>query len=178
MEIQRNKDVKIPVGFRFYPTDEELIIHYLKRKVYSLQLPATVIPELDVFQTNPSDLPGDSSEKRYFFSKRTMNLNKCSSGYWKSIGKYKKIVAPGNNQTIGVKKSLIFYKGNCTKTSWVMHQYSLVTSFSTQKITMPEGEWVVCCVFRKKVKRPAMTLAKNISKIASPSCSSGITEIS
>lgn len=58
MEIQRNKDVKIPVGFRFYPTDEELIIHYLKRKVYSLQLPATVIPELDVFQTNPSDLPG------------------------------------------------------------------------------------------------------------------------
>lgn len=50
--------LKIPVGFRFHPTDEELLVHYLKRKVHSLPLPAAVIPELDVFQCNPWDLPG------------------------------------------------------------------------------------------------------------------------
>lgn len=51
--------LKIPVGFRFHPTDEELVVHYLKRKVHSLPLPAAVIPELaDVFHYNPWDLPG------------------------------------------------------------------------------------------------------------------------
>ncbi|KAL2505474.1 NAC domain containing protein 83 [Abeliophyllum distichum] len=196
-QIQRNESLKIPVGFRFYPTDQELVIHYLKRKVNSLQFPATVIPEFDVFQTNPWELPGDLWEKRYFFSKRKMNLNKCSvsagCGYWKAIGKDKKIVAPGNNQTIAMKKSFIFYKGNCTKTRWVMHQYclvgSLTTPFSTQKFTMPVGEWVVCCLFWRKKKGKnqfkkkrlmdlQVIMGNNISQIASPSCSSGITEIS
>lgn len=50
--------VKIPIGFRFHPTDEELLIHYLKRKILSVPLPATVIPELEAFQFNPWDLPG------------------------------------------------------------------------------------------------------------------------
>ncbi|KAL6541389.1 hypothetical protein OROGR_010875 [Orobanche gracilis] len=35
-----NGGVKLPIGFRFHPTDEELLVHYLKRKVFSLPLPA------------------------------------------------------------------------------------------------------------------------------------------
>ncbi|KAA8530076.1 hypothetical protein F0562_004785 [Nyssa sinensis] len=69
-EVMNGGGIKLPIGFRFHPTDEELLVHYLKRKVFSFPLPASVIPEFDVFQTNPSDLPGDSKEKRYFFSKR------------------------------------------------------------------------------------------------------------
>lgn len=49
---------KLPIGYRFRPTDEELVVHYLKRKVFSIPFPASVIPEFDVFQTDPWGLPG------------------------------------------------------------------------------------------------------------------------
>ena len=52
--------IKLPIGFRFRPTDEELLVHYLRRKVLAVPLPASVIPELDVFGTDPWGLPGKS----------------------------------------------------------------------------------------------------------------------
>ncbi|CAM8903236.1 unnamed protein product [Rhodiola kirilowii] len=27
---------QLPPGFRFHPTDEELVVHYLKKKIYCL----------------------------------------------------------------------------------------------------------------------------------------------
>ena len=53
-----NGRFKLPVGYRFHPTDKELVVHYLKRKVLGLPLPASVIPEFDVLQNNPLSLPG------------------------------------------------------------------------------------------------------------------------
>lgn len=53
-----NGGLKLPIGYRFHPTDEELVLHYLKRKVLSIPLPASVIPEFDVFLTDPWGLPG------------------------------------------------------------------------------------------------------------------------
>jgi hypothetical protein len=53
-----NGGFKLPIGYRFHPTDEELVVHYLKRKVLGLPMPASVIPEFDVFQNDPSSLPG------------------------------------------------------------------------------------------------------------------------
>uniref|UniRef100_A0A803QKZ7 NAC domain-containing protein n=1 Tax=Cannabis sativa TaxID=3483 RepID=A0A803QKZ7_CANSA len=58
-----NGGLKLPIGYRFCPTDEELLLHYLKRKVHALPLPASVISEFDVFQTDPWALPGDVKEK-------------------------------------------------------------------------------------------------------------------
>ncbi|URD93934.1 ANAC083 transcription factor [Musa troglodytarum] len=34
---------RLPPGFRFHPTDEELVVQYLKRKVFSCPLPASFI---------------------------------------------------------------------------------------------------------------------------------------
>ncbi|XP_059641253.1 NAC domain-containing protein 83-like [Cornus florida] len=150
--------MKLPVGFRFRPTDEELVVHYLKRKVYSAPLPATVIPEFDhAYQINPWDLPGDSKEKRYFFSKRRSDedvmkykcsrMSSSSCGYWKAIGKEKHILSSrigignGINKeqsvaqlvVVGLRKTLHFYHtvavGNQPiPTTWVMHQFRLVPS--------------------------------------------------
>lgn len=53
-----NGGIKLPIGYRFHPTDEELVVHYLKRKVFGVSLPALVIPEFDVFQMDPWSLPG------------------------------------------------------------------------------------------------------------------------
>uniref|UniRef100_A0A5B6YJ91 Putative NAC domain-containing protein 68 n=2 Tax=Davidia involucrata TaxID=16924 RepID=A0A5B6YJ91_DAVIN len=220
--------IKLPIGFRFHPTDEELVVHYLKRKVFSFPLPASVIPEFDVFHTNPWDLPGDSKEKRYFFSKRKGSVKKCNRiagcGYWKGFGKEKHIVARGNNQAVvvGMKKSLVFYQGkrpHGVKTRWVMNQYCLLVGSattqnpnSTQKLMMEMEDWVVCRIYQKKrkaknhgVKAPvpitnSNKTRRNIGGVIrpsinmdfmmedstdnsgppqpSPSCSSGITEVS
>ncbi|KAG8385006.1 hypothetical protein BUALT_Bualt04G0177300 [Buddleja alternifolia] len=158
---------KLPIGFRFYPTDEELMVHYLKRKVFSLPLPATVIPDLDVFHSNPWDLPGDLKEKRYFFCQRKRNtMSKCSSsslsaecGYWKARGKDKQIIAPGSNLLIGIKKCFVFYKtkkSGAVKTPWFMHEFCLVgsinTPYLTQKLMIQVGDWVVCRVYQRKRK--------------------------
>lgn len=50
--------LRLPPGFRFHPTDEELVVQYLKRKVLCCPLPAAVIPEINLSKYDPWDLPG------------------------------------------------------------------------------------------------------------------------
>ena len=50
--------VSLPPGFRFHPTDEELIIYYLKRKINGRQIELEIIPEVDLYKCEPWDLPG------------------------------------------------------------------------------------------------------------------------
>lgn len=58
LSFVRNGELRLPPGFRFHPTDEELVLQYLKRKVYSCPLPASIIPEVEVCKSDPWDLPG------------------------------------------------------------------------------------------------------------------------
>jgi hypothetical protein len=48
----------LPLGFRFRPTDEELIVHYLRRRVNAVPCPVPVIAEVDIYKFDPWDLPG------------------------------------------------------------------------------------------------------------------------
>lgn len=48
---------KTPPGFRFHPTDEELVVYYLKRKVMRKKI-YQVISELEIYKFVPQDLPG------------------------------------------------------------------------------------------------------------------------
>jgi len=50
----------LPPGFRFHPTDQELILHYLSKKVASIPLPVSIIAEVDIYKLDPWDLPGFS----------------------------------------------------------------------------------------------------------------------
>ncbi|XP_021297918.1 NAC domain-containing protein 83-like [Herrania umbratica] len=183
-----NGGIKMPIGYRFHPTDEELVVHYLKRKVLSLPLPASVIPEFDVFQTDPWSLPGDSKENRYFFSNSYGNeSNKngkraAGSGYWKPIGKEKPILASGSNQVVGMRKALIYCErksSNDTKTRWLLHQYRLVGSAAALGSSQMSkwklfGDWLVFRVFQRKRNakkhRASSNKSQTTSAVTMPSC--------
>lgn len=51
-------DLQLPPGFRFHPTDDELVMHYLCRKCASQQIDVPIIKELDLYKHDPWDLPG------------------------------------------------------------------------------------------------------------------------
>ncbi|KAM1080491.1 hypothetical protein ACFX13_015417 [Malus domestica] len=162
----RNGMSRLPPGFRFQPTDEELVFQYLRCKVFSCPLPASIIPEINVCLYDPWDLPGDLEQEKYFFSNRESkyrNGNRAnrvtSSGYWKATGVDKKIVSSRKNNIVGKKKTLVFYKGkspNVSKTDWIMHEYCLVnaettaSTHTTENALTPKGNWVLCRVFLKK----------------------------
>ncbi|EXC29158.1 NAC domain-containing protein 68 [Morus notabilis] len=191
--------LKLPIGYRFRPTDEELVVHYLKRKVFSIPLPALVIPDFDVFQTDPWTLPGEVKEKRYFFHKQKRDVNIMSkkrvnagSGYWKPIGKERLIVASElNNQPVGIRKTMVFCGGNRPDNHhhhnhrWLMHEFHLVrpgpTPNSVHLISSMELKecWVVCGVFQKK-RRPKKKNGTNserkhimMTEVTRPKCSVG-----
>ena len=53
----------LPPGFRFHPTDEELVGYYLKRKVDGLEIELEVIPVIDLYKFDPWELPGTYSNQ-------------------------------------------------------------------------------------------------------------------
>ncbi|KAF5197828.1 Nac domain [Thalictrum thalictroides] len=158
--VRNNGVIRLPPGFRFHPTDEELVVQYLRRKAFACPLPASIIPEVDICKFEPWDLPGNLEQERYFFSTREAkyrNGNRpnraTGSGYWKATGLDKRIVASKCNQVVGMKKTLVFYRGKpskASKTDWIMHEYRLVDAgkSSTEKPMMEE--WVICRIFPKK----------------------------
>jgi len=46
-------------GFRFHPTDVELVRYYLKRKVMGKKFQVDAIAEVDIYKFEPPDLPGN-----------------------------------------------------------------------------------------------------------------------
>ena len=167
--------LRLPPGFRFHPTDEELVLQYLKRKAFSFPLPASIIPEIDLGKYDPWDLPasGVGEQERYFFHLRAAKypngrrVNRAmGSGYWKITGKEKIIVASKSNQVVGMKKVLVFYHGKplagC-KTDWFMHEYCLagagvddgVCGFGKRNdlvhsTVQCRRDWVLCRIFMKR----------------------------
>ncbi|TKY58894.1 NAC transcription factor 29 [Spatholobus suberectus] len=155
---------ELPPGFRFHPTDEELIVYYLCNQATSKPCPASIIPEVDIYKFDPWELP-DKTEfgenEWYFFSPRDRKYpngvrpNRAAvSGYWKATGTDKAILS--GSEHVGVKKSLVFYKGRPpkgVKTDWIMHEYRLAESKkpTNRKIgSMRLDDWVLCRIYKKK----------------------------
>ncbi|KAL0427436.1 UNVERIFIED_CONTAM: NAC domain-containing protein 87 [Sesamum latifolium] len=168
--------VELPPGFRFHPTDEEIIMHYLIKKVMDRRFAARAIGEADLNKCEPWDLPKKAKmgEKEWFFFCQRdrkyptgMRTNRATeSGYWKATGKDKEI-SKGRNRLVGMKKTLVFYKGRAPKgekTNWVMHEYRLEGNFSNYNFSRAaKEEWVVCRVFHKNTairRSPGVELAR------------------
>lgn len=57
MDKPEEDQIELPPGFRFHPTDEELITHYLSKKVLDSGFIAKAIGEVDLNKCEPWDLP-------------------------------------------------------------------------------------------------------------------------
>lgn len=64
---KEDDQVLLPPGFRFHPTDEELISHYLSKKVVDSNFSATAIAQVDMNKIEPWDLPSKLFYLFYFF---------------------------------------------------------------------------------------------------------------
>ncbi|KAK4558843.1 hypothetical protein RGQ29_008201 [Quercus rubra] len=154
------KEETLPPGFRFHPTDEELITYYLINKLSDASFTGKAIGDVDLNKCEPWELPGKAKmgEKEwYFFSLRDrkyptgVRTNRATNtGYWKTTGKDKEIFNGQTSELVGMKKTLVFYRGRAPrgeKTNWVMHEYRIHSraAFRNSK----QDEWVVCRVFQK-----------------------------
>ncbi|KAJ4913871.1 NAC domain-containing protein 76 [Raphanus sativus] len=159
----------VPPGFRFHPTDEELVGYYLRKKVASQKIDLDVIRDIDLYRIEPWDLQEkcrigyEERNEWYFFSHKdkkyptgTRTNRATIAGFWKATGRDKAVY--DKSKLIGMRKTLVFYKGrapNGQKTDWIMHEYRLE---SDENAPPQEEGWVVCRAFKKK---PTTGQAKN-----------------
>lgn len=148
-------------GFRFSPTDEELFMFYLKRKILGKSLSPQMISEVDIYRFEPWDLPSKSFPKFkdlnwYFFCPRSKKYangaranRSTEHGYWKSTGNDRTVQYRG--RPVGKIKTLIFHVGKPPRgdrTDWVMHEYRLEDKLLADQ-GVPQDAYVICKVYKK-----------------------------
>ncbi|KAF4358168.1 hypothetical protein F8388_009451 [Cannabis sativa] len=150
----RDIGATLPPGFRFYPSDEELVCHYLYKKICNEEILKGTLVEIDLHTCEPWQLPVENhteiigqqniidvaklnASEWYFFSfrdrkyatgYRTNRATTC--GYWKATGKDRTVVDPLTKDIVGMRKTLVFYRNrapNGVKTGWIMHEFRLET---------------------------------------------------
>ncbi|KAL0382787.1 UNVERIFIED_CONTAM: NAC domain containing protein 50 [Sesamum calycinum] len=194
-------------GFRFHPTDEELVRYYLRRKVCGRPFRFQAVTEIDVYKSEPWELAvhkrsvlldvflndvvivGDNDDLASFWMKNNLfyvflaqvdysslktrdlewyffspvdrkygngsRLNRATGkGYWKATGKDRSV--RHKNQTIGMKKTLVFHSGRAPdgkRTNWVMHEilFCKVMNLRSSIVLFCEGKdaFVLCRIFQK-----------------------------
>ncbi|KAJ1269118.1 hypothetical protein BS78_07G185900 [Paspalum vaginatum] len=151
----------LPPGFRFHPTDEELVTFYLAAKVFNGACCGVDIVEVDLNRCEPWELPDAArmgEREWYFFSLRDrkyptgLRTNRATgAGYWKATGKDREVLNAATGALLGMKKTLVFYKGRAPrgeKTKWVLHEYRLDGDFAAGRRSCKE-EWVICRILHK-----------------------------
>ncbi|KAB1222494.1 NAC domain-containing protein 90 [Morella rubra] len=167
----------LPPGFRFYPTEEELVSFYLHNKLEGRRedlnrVMNRVIPVVDIYESNPWDLPQFSGElchgdpeQWFFFIPRQESEARggrpkrlTTTGYWKATGSPNNVYS-SINRIIGVKRTMVFYNGrapNGRKTEWKMNEYKAInegeapsSSSSAAPTEQLRQEFSLCRVYRK-----------------------------
>ncbi|GMH25171.1 hypothetical protein Nepgr_027014 [Nepenthes gracilis] len=161
----------VPPGFRFHPTDEELVGYYLKKKVASQKIDLDVIKDVDLYRIEPWDLIErcrigyEEQNEWYFFSHKdrkyptgTRTNRATMAGFWKATGRDKAVY--DKTKLIGMRKTLVFYRGrapNGQKTDWIIHEYRL----ESDEYGPPQEEgWVVCRAFMKRTSTQSKSTAE------------------
>ncbi|KAJ0788108.1 putative transcription factor NAM family [Helianthus annuus] len=157
----------LPPGCQFFPSEQQLILHYLTLKNTGDHLDPSspnLIKDLDLYRFEPFNLPetarflfGREGKRKHYYCFAPMPRVKrgrgekrpAGCGVWRRSGSVKDIVGAGvQGVVMGTRKTFVFYLGELGKaaavrTKWVMYEYALVD----QK--MAEASYVICRVFAK-----------------------------
>lgn len=176
--VDDENDVPLP-GFRFHPTDEELVTFYLRRKLDKKPIAIDLIKQIDIYKYDPWDLPKanvpGAEKEGYFFCQRgrkyrnSVRPNRVTgSGFWKATGIDKAIYSNGGegNDCVGLKKTLVYYRGSAgkgTKTDWMMHEFRLPSNIDAKtNISYAKNDadyaheaeiWTLCRIFKRNVSQ-------------------------
>ncbi|CAA0808422.1 Transcription factor JUNGBRUNNEN 1 [Striga hermonthica] len=192
LENDAEENIVAP-GFRFHPTDEELLGFYLLRKVQGKSICLELIKQVEIYKYDPWDLPKMgccTGEKEWYFfcmrgrkyrnSARPNRVTLTGNGFWKATGIDKPIYSSKTgekNKCIGLKKSLVYYIGNAgkgTKTEWMMHEYRFPPSDgsgSESSISSQEAEiWTLCRIFKRDspCKKSTPPVSRNTTNSSTP----------
>ncbi|KDO53676.1 hypothetical protein CISIN_1g046218mg [Citrus sinensis] len=182
-----------PPGYRFCPTDKELVLDYLKNKAMNKPLPPNKIMDINLYNHGPQDLSEQEEKTLYFFTPRDRKYPKgtrpnraAGRGYWKATG-VDNIIGRKENP-IGYRKSLVYYQGypkKSKKTNWIMHEYRIDHKSPARSSTaaphdMKLDDWVLCKVYLKDKKsdkdnREATSINTDATS-TNPSISSSISQ--
>ncbi|KAJ9141262.1 hypothetical protein P3X46_031815 [Hevea brasiliensis] len=170
-------DMVMP-GFRFHPTEEELVEFYLRRKVEGKRFNVELITFLDLYRYDPWELPALAAigEKEWFFyvprDRKYRNGDRpnrvTTSGYWKATGA-DRMIRTENSRSIGLKKTLVFYSGKAPKgirTSWIMNEYRL-PQHETERYQKVEIS--LCRVYKRAGVEDHQSLPRSLPSRASSS---------
>nr|QSD99881.1 NAC family transcription factor [Melilotus albus] len=162
-------------GFRFHPTDEEIVRFYLKKKVTGDLAPCyDYLAVIDIYKFEPWDLPSLSKLKTrdlewYFFTVldkkygNSIRTNRATDrGYWKTTGKDRAV--KNGDDIVGMKKTLVYHLGRAPhgdRSNWVMHEYRIVDE-ALAKAGVQDA-YVLCRIFEKSGSGP-----KNGEKYGAP----------
>ncbi|TYG36753.1 hypothetical protein ES288_D13G088600v1 [Gossypium darwinii] len=195
-ESDKMEEIMLP-GFRFHPTDEELVGFYLKRKVQQRPPSVEFIKQLDIYKYDPWDLPkmATTGEKEWYFYcprdrkyRNSARPNRVTgAGFWKATGTDRPIYSSEGNKCIGLKKSLVFYKGRATKgvkTDWMMHEFRLPSLADSappkiflEKTLPPNDAWAICRIFKKTNSTAQRALSQSRVSQVPETSSSSISEL-
>lgn len=70
----RDIGATLPPGFRFYPSDEELVCHYLYKKVTNEEALKGTLVEIDLHTCEPWQLPGMNIYFQYLYIYNYSNI--------------------------------------------------------------------------------------------------------
>ncbi|XP_059447597.1 NAC domain-containing protein 19-like [Corylus avellana] len=145
----------VPVGFRFLPKDEELLVDFLQKKVKGEPLPHDWVVECDIYGDKEPWMIFDKTLKQLFFVFTKLKKKSKSrmqrivgSGTWKI--EHTEAIHDSENKLIGFKKSFVFeYKKNKAKVvgngHWIMHEFSLRDYSHLEDF----DEYVICRIRNK-----------------------------
>lgn len=70
------KEETLPPGFRFHPSDEELITYYLVNKISDASFTGRAIADVDLNKCEPWDLPGSYNTLQLRYHKHPIDVSR------------------------------------------------------------------------------------------------------
>ncbi|KAF9589233.1 hypothetical protein IFM89_020671 [Coptis chinensis] len=162
--------IELPEGYRFAPTEIELMEFYLNRKLQNPTYSCQMIAEKNVYDHLPwvliEQTPSMGIDARYFFTSRKRKYQggdrpdrAAGGGFWRATGTNTPIFderkRDERKKELGYKQRLVFHTGPGTpckenKTNWIMHEYcnkNHQIAKTVGKNVMELDDWVLCKIY-------------------------------